>query len=446
MGKSYRILITAIPAMGHINPAIGMGDLLKARGHHIIFTQIEKFRKIAEEHGFEFIPFDAEVVGEDMGSMFIKWVLDNSEYFGSNWLEKVKNLTEEDSKIFSTMFTSTVRMNNALDKVLDQVTVDCTISDLGVNGDSIALIRRKDKLVNIPLISFNPMSIYPGGPQSFGSGLSMVNPDRSLWAPYKEKLDILWSDTKRKRREWMISEGMESLADKLDNGPFVPTPDHIGFYHYPEDLDYTPEFGPTDPGWIRIDYCIREADSSTKFEVPEVLKDKPGKLIYFSLGSLATCDLKAMKRILDILAKSPHRFIVSTGPLSDQVELADNMWGEPYVDQLKVLQAVDMAIIHGGNNSFIETIYFARPLIVIPYFFDQLDNAQRVEDKGLGRRVDIWNTSESELLKIIEDTLTNTEAHEKIRKVSENMRSSTSRERAAKMIEDLIEERKKSIK
>lgn len=75
-----------------------------------------------------------------------------------------------------------------------------------------------------------------------------------------------------------------------------------------------------------------------------------------------------MRKILSILAKSPHRFIVSMGQFGDQLELADNMWGKPYVDQMKVLQAVDLVIIHGGNNSMIDTLYYGGRLIVFPTF------------------------------------------------------------------------------
>lgn len=422
--------------MGHINPTVGFGDLLKARGHHVIFVQSENFRKIAEDHGFEFVPFDESIVEKDNANQFIEWILENSQYFGSNWIERVKHLTEDDSKIFANMFENTKKMNDALEKILNQIGhIDCTVTDF---IDVLPCLYNRKNLINIPLISFNPIAIYPAGPGNFGGGFSLLKPDPTIWAEFQEGIKRLWSGTRKMRKEWLTSLGMEELAERLDNGPFVPRPDYFGFYHYPEDLDYK-ELGETEPGWTRIDYCIREADSSEKFEIPEVLNDKPGKLIYFSMGSLASCDLNMMKRILSILAKSQHRFIVSTGQLGDKLELADNMWGQPYVDQLKILQAVDMAIIHGGNNSVVETLYYGRPLIVIPYFFDQLDNAQRIEDLDLGKRIDFWNTEESEFLKIIEDTLTNTQTHEKIQKISENMRSSTSREKAVKMVEDLID-------
>ncbi|XP_074593537.1 NDP-glycosyltransferase YjiC-like [Brevipalpus obovatus] len=441
MGKSYRFLLSAMSAIGHINVTVGFGDLLKSRGHRVIFAQNEKFRKIAEEHGFEFVPFDEKIMGEDDARRFIKWLLENSHYFGVNWIETVKNMTVEDGSIFKSVIEGSKKIDKALDKILETIgPIDCVVYD--IFGVLPCFVKRKN-LINIPLNSYNPIALYSFS--GYFGGFSLVNRDPVEEAKFGKGFELMWSGGKKMRREWLTSEGMESVADELDKGNFFPKPDYFGFYHYPEDLDYT-ELGEHEPGWIRIDSCVREDDPSTKFEVPEVLKDKPGKLIYFSLGSLASCDHKAMRRILDILAKSPHRFIVSTGHFGDKLELADNMWGEPYVDQIKVLQVVDMAIIHGGNNSFMEALYYACPIIVIPYFLDQLDNAQRIEDKGLGRRVDIGNTGESELLKIIEDTLTNTEVHEKIRKVSENMRSSTNREIAAKMIEDLIEERKKSTK
>jgi UDP:flavonoid glycosyltransferase YjiC (YdhE family) len=55
-----------------------------------------------------------------------------------------------------------------------------------------------------------------------------------------------------------------------------------------------------------------------------------------------------MKKMLEILAQLPHRFIVSTGMIGEQYTLADNMYGEKYLDQFAVLQTFDMVISHGG--------------------------------------------------------------------------------------------------
>ena len=125
-------------------------------------------------------------------------------------------------------------------------------------------------------------------------------------------------------------------------------------------------------------------------------------------------NVELMKSLIGFLAKSEHRFIVSKGPLHDKYELADNMWGQQSVPQIQVLPVVDLVITHGGNNTVTETFYFGKPMIVMPLFFDQYDNAQRIHEKGFGLRLDTYKYVEEELLNGIESLLNDQELNYKL--------------------------------
>jgi MGT family glycosyltransferase len=130
---------------------------------------------------------------------------------------------------------------------------------------------------------------------------------------------------------------------------------------------------------------VRTSDAS--FEIPEGLRDGEGGLIYLSLGSLGSADVDLMRRLVEVLGEAPHRFIVSKGPQHDLYDLAPNMWGEEFVPQPSILPQVDLVITHAGNNTTTECMHFGKPMIALPLFWDQYDNAQRVDETGFGVRL-----------------------------------------------------------
>jgi len=104
-----------------------------------------------------------------------------------------------------------------------------------------------------------------------------------------------------------------------------------------------------------------------------------------------------MRRLVAVLADTPHRYVVSKGPRADEFELPDNMWGEARVPQTNVIPHCDLVITHGGNNTTTEALHFGKPMIVLPLFWDQYDNAQRVHELGLGTRLRTYAVEDQEL-------------------------------------------------
>lgn len=176
-----------------------------------------------------------------------------------------------------------------------------------------------------------------------------------------------------------MTKYQRQLAEKFgypfnEGQRFVPKSPYLNTYQFPAELDYDDVIS-IPKHCLRVDAYIRS--DPAPFDFPAEFKEKiqkapkGSKLIFLSMGSMGSIDTDLMKRLVRILAATPHFYVVSKGLLADRYELADNMWGEAHLPQTNILPLVDLAIIHGGNNSMLEAMSNGVPCIVMPLFYDQ---------------------------------------------------------------------------
>ena len=129
--------------------------------------------------------------------------------------------------------------------------------------------------------------------------------------------------------------------------------------------------------------------------------------------------------------------IVSKGPQHAELELAPNMVGEEFLPQTSILPQVDLVITHGGNNTVTECLHFGKPMVVLPLFWDQYDNAQRIHETGFGVRLPTYAHEPEELRAAIDRLLADGALASHLDAVSRRLRDQRGTELAADLIESV---------
>jgi MGT family glycosyltransferase len=285
----------------------------------------------------------------------------------------------------------------------------------------------------VRIMSCNPLELRGADVPPVFSGYA--SDDRAGWEEFRAEYDrthrAMWAEFD----EWVRTCGAPPLPD-LD---FIHASGRLNLYVYPEALDYIAR-RPLDATWQRLDSSVRTTEAA--FELPAQLQAADATdsaLVYLSLGSLGSADIELMRRLVGVLGGTRHRFVVSKGPLADQLELPANMWGEAQVPQTSVLRLVDLVISHGGNNTTTESVHFGKPMVVLPLFWDQYDNAQRVDELDFGVRLAAYEFDDGELTGAVDRLLADTAVRARVAEVGATVRARDGVRRAADLIERLVD-------
>jgi MGT family glycosyltransferase len=223
---------------------------------------------------------------------------------------------------------------------------------------------------------------------------------------------------------WCVEQGAPPLPglDMIHESPW------LNLALFPDELGYARSGPPSGP-WHPLQTCVRATDA------PWTPPPGDGALVYLSLGSLGSADVALMRELVELLAPTPYRYVVSRGPRADEYALADNMIGAGFLPQTSVLPHVDAVITHGGNNTVTECMWFGRPMIVLPIFWDQHDNAQRVAECGYGVRLPTYGLTGEALVRALARVLGDPELRARSAAAGGRLRAAPGTVLAADLIE-----------
>jgi len=413
-------------AFGPTNNCVGIGNVLRERGARVVFVIEESFAGTLEAKGFEEALMRLKPppeVPEIPGQFWKDFVAETAPVFQESTFTQLEGFIKP---VWEELIDGARYVDPRLTEIFESVQPDVIVEDNVVAFPAVPASRKPW----VRIVSCNPLELRdPALPPTF-SGLSTE--DRSGWIPFRTRYREIHRQLQAEFSDWC----REGCGLPLPEPEFMLESPYLNLYIYPRELDY-PRSKPLAPTWHRIESSVRTTDED--FTLPPEFASGEGKLIYLSLGSLGSADVELMQRLIGILGRSHHRVIVSKGPQHELIELADNMWGAEFLPQTSILPLVDLVITHGGNNTVTESMHFGKPMIVLPLFWDQHDNARRVQETGYGVHLSTYQFSELEFFTALDTLLSDEALSARMAQTAERLQSDPGTHRAADLIWRLAE-------
>ena len=374
-----------------------------------------------------------EAQGFEEALMRLKPPAESEEVPGQFWKDFVRETAPEFRKptidqlegfvlpVWQELVDGARYVDERLSEIFAQVKPDVIVEDNVVGFPAVLA-------ADVPwvrIVSCNPLELKdPALPPTF-SGYASDDPGG--WEEFRWRYRELHEPLQREFSEFCAAHGAPPLPD----GEFIHESPFLNLYLYPADADYR-RSRPLGPPWQQLGSCVRRPD-----QVPGQVRGPGRAVLYLSLGSLGSADVALMQGLIDTLAETDHFVVVSMGPQHEELRLAPNMTGEEFLPQPAILPQVDLVITHGGNNTVTEALHFGKPMVVLPLFWDQHDNAQRMHELRLGRRLDTYGHEPAELVSAIESLLADSRLPDRLRRISQRLQAEPGTEKAAGLIEAL---------
>lgn len=337
-----------------MNALCGMLESLQKRGHQIIVLSSEGFKGKFVKYGFEEILLTekpkqwggkpaaaADATPENPIKKMAMMLKSSGMLSAKTPLEKLKG--EDNTGAFlKSIYDNVVEFNPQIAEHIKSLKPDLFIVDHFMVPPALPL----SGVPWIFLFSGNPLGMYKSDKlPPFGGGFP-TDADPETWKEFKELQDGKMLAKFVKLQQDINREFNYNPPEGDDDIGFMGKPKYLSIYGYPEELDYT-DIVPMPEKFARVDAYCREIVEP--FELPEKFAKRPGKMIYVSLGSMGSVDVDLIQRIINTVANTEHKYIVSKGPLGDEYELPENCYGENFLPQTRIIPMCDLVITHGGK-------------------------------------------------------------------------------------------------
>ncbi|CAD5979634.1 O-mycaminosyltylonolide 6-deoxyallosyltransferase [Planktothrix tepida] len=371
-GSGKTIVLATFGSLGDLYPYMALAQELQNRGYSARIATCEQYQKTIETAGIEFCLLRPNGLPQEPGEIeFLSMMMDSQR-----GMEYIINYL-----LMPYLRTSYSDLINAVQGADLLLTHPLTLV--------ASLVAEK---TGIPWVStiLSPsvlMSAYDVPPEKstqsrYEKAMAVVARD-SLLRLFRCNMQ-LWSAPLEQLQEEL---GLEARFDPLFEGQFAPLV--LGLF--------SQTFASVQPDWppqtqiTGFPFYRQNSESGLSPELQQFLHAGPPPIV-FTLGSTAVLTPGNFYEQGMIAAqKLGYRAVLMMGKAAHQLNalgLPPGVIAIDYSPHADIFPFAAAIVHHGGMGTTAEALRAGHPMLVIPYHYDQPDNATRVVQMGVGRTLD----------------------------------------------------------
>jgi rhamnosyltransferase subunit B len=400
-----RILLAAIGSSGDVNPVLGLGKALKARGHRVSLATNEIFEGLVRESGLEFIELGTLKEAEAMMGDPRLW---------------------HRRRGFHCIVEGAILPNiRRLYRIIEERQGPGQV----VAATTLCLGARvaQDRL-GVPTATLNLQpSVFRShvdngtlGGLHMGPGMPKVVKRAVFWA-----IDTLYVERQvgRPLNRFRSELGLAGVS-----GVFA------SYLHSPQlVLGLFPEwFAPVQPDWPRNTHLsgfILQDDggqAEAHAQADQFLDGGPAPVLV-TPGSAATDRTRFFAHLVEACrAVGARAMLVTNHPAQLPRTLPPGIQAFPYLPFSRVMPRCAAAVYHGGIGTLAQAVRAGVPHLVVANAHDQPDNGQRIERLGLGLTLDEHRLSARAATRAVADLVASEDTRRRCREFAPRIDSQAS--------------------
>ncbi len=372
MPHTKRFLLVLWDGGGVVPPALGLARKLRARGHAVHVLGDPTIAAEAAAAGCTFGPWTTAPHRKTRDRQ--------SDWFADADKKSVMRIGRDFHHDF--FLVPGPRWIADLLAELKSHPVDVIISDFVLLW-SLIVAEKLDLPVAIYMT--HVFAIPTPGLPPIGSGL---RPGRGMLGRFRDAamrrlVELVYDKTMLPK--WNEQRAAHGLAPSTSVFSAVRKADRILVLTSSE-FDFTPPQIPANVHWVGPQLDDPSWTAAWRSPWP---KDDSRPLILVALSTMFQDQAKTLRTIIAALSTLPVRALVTTGPViaDNEVRGTENVIVVSSAPHREVLRETAILLTHCGHGTTLKGLEAGVPLLCMPVWGDQLDNATRVVDRGAGVKI-----------------------------------------------------------